>query len=105
MSFHLGGGRNVVRVDVTGDGGKSWTTANIIEGGDQKFGHAWAWVFWECELNVELKDGSIHLASKAVDMAFNSQPENCSHGWNVRGLGNNSWYQAHFDLFKRDTSN
>ncbi len=90
-----GGGRNVVRVDVTGDGGKSWTTANIVQGGDQKFGRAWAWVFWECDVPVDVQeDGTVSLASKAVDMAFNSQPENADHGWNVRGLGNNSWYRA-----------
>jgi hypothetical protein len=26
---------------------------------------------------------------KAVDLAFNSQPESSDHGWNVRDLGNN----------------
>ena len=45
-----GGGRNIVRVDITGDGGESWQIAEIKEGGDQKFGRAWAWVFWECEV-------------------------------------------------------
>lgn len=90
-----GGGRNIVRVDVTGDGGKTWQAANIVEGGDQKFGRAWAWVFWECEVPATVKkDGTFELASKAVDMAFNSQPESVAHGWNVRGLGNNSWYRA-----------
>ncbi len=90
-----GGGRNIVRVDITGDEGKSWTTANIVQGGDQKFGRAWAWVFWECEVPAKVKsDGTVTIASKAVDMAMNSQPERVDHGWNVRGLGNNSWYRA-----------
>lgn len=90
-----GGGRNIVRVDITGDGGKSWQAANIVQGGDQKFGRAWAWVFWECEVPATVKkDGTYELASKAVDMAFNSQPESIAHGWNVRGLGNNSWYRV-----------
>ena len=94
-----GGGRNVVRVDVTGDNGKSWATAEIVQGGDQKFGRAWAWVFWECEVPAKLEiDGTVKLASKAVDMAFNSQPENADHGWNVRGLGNNSWYRTEFKV-------
>lgn len=90
-----GGGRNIVRVDITGDDGKSWTSADIVQGGDQRFGRAWAWVFWECEVPAKIrKDGTVSLASKAVDMAFNSQPENVDHSWNVRGLGNNSWYRA-----------
>ena len=94
-----GGGRNVVRVDVTGDDGKSWSTAEIVKGGDQKFGRAWAWVFWECEVPAKVdKDGTVKLASKAVDMAFNSQPEKADHGWNVRGLGNNSWYRTEFKV-------
>jgi len=90
-----GGGRNIVRVDITGDGGKSWQAAEITQGGDQKFGRAWAWVFWECDVPAVVgEDGTVELASKAVDLAFNSQPESCAHGWNVRGLGNNSWHRV-----------
>jgi sulfite oxidase len=89
-----GGGRNIVRVDVSGDQGKSWASANLLKGSEQRFGRAWAWTFWECELDGTVdEDGNIQLMSKAVDMAFNTQPENARHGWNVRGLGNNSWYR------------
>jgi sulfite oxidase len=89
-----GGGRNIVRVDVTGDGGKSWATATLKEGKQQRFGRSWAWVFWECDVPAVVhEDGTVQLASKAVDLAFNSQPESSDHGWNVRGLGNNAWYK------------
>jgi len=56
--------------------------------------------FWECEIPeaVVREDGSVRLASKAVDLAFNVQPESSSHGWNVRGLGNNAWYRESFAL-------
>lgn len=91
-----GGGRNIVRVDVTGDNGTSWATATLTDGSQQRFGRSWAWVFWECELPVVVQeDGTVHVASKAVDLAFNVQPENSQHTWNARGLGNNSWYRAH----------
>lgn len=91
-----GGGRNIVRVDVTPDDGKTWITADLKEGSNQRFGRAWAWVFWEAEIPeaVVREDGSVRLASKAVDLAFNVQPESSDHGWNVRGLGNNSWFRA-----------
>lgn len=90
-----GGGRNIVRVDVTADEGKTWATAELKEGANQRFGRAWAWTFWECEVNAVVgEDSQINLASKAIDLAFNVQPENCSHIWNVRGLGNNSWYRT-----------
>lgn len=90
-----GGGRNVVRVDVTPDNGKTWCTATLREGANQRFGRAWAWTFWECEgiPCIVGEDGEIELASKAVDMAFNSQPESSDHSWNVRGLGNNAWFK------------
>jgi sulfite oxidase len=90
-----GGGRKVVRVDVTGDDGKSWVTANITEGANQRHRRAWAWVFWECHVpTVVGEDGIAQVASKAVDSSFNVQPEKANHEWNVRGLMNNSWYKS-----------
>lgn len=90
-----GGGRNIVRVDVTSDEGKTWKTATLKEGGSQRFMRAWAWTFWECEIPCKVgDDGKIELASKAVDAAFNSQPQNSNQMWNVRGLGNNSWFRV-----------
>jgi sulfite oxidase len=85
-----GGGRNIVRVDVTGDGGKSWATAKLTEGNQQRFGRSWAWVFWECDVLPWLPKMVPSSLPKAVDLAFNSQPESSDHGWNVRGLGNNA---------------
>jgi len=90
-----GGGRNIVRVDITGNDGVSWTSATITDGQNQKYGRAWAWVFWESEVEAVVNhDGKIKLASKAVDHAFNSQPENVCGLWNVRGLGNNTWHKV-----------
>lgn len=94
-----GGGRNIVRVDVTGDEGKTWMSANLKEGSEQRFGKAWAWVFWEVEVPAVVnEDMSVEVACKAIDNAFNVQPESCDHVWNVRGLGNNSWFRQGFRL-------
>ncbi|CAJ1968209.1 unnamed protein product [Cylindrotheca closterium] len=90
---YSGGGRNIVRVDVTGDGAESWQAADLTSGQDQKQGRAWAWTFWECTLPAKVQaDGSVQVHSKGVDLAFNSQPDSAKHNWNVRGLTNNSWY-------------
>lgn len=90
-----GGGRNIVRIDITSDGGKTWSPANIVQGEDQPFGRAWAWVFWEAEVPAIVNNnGTVEIHSKAVDLAFNSQPDDVAHSWNVRGLGNNAWYKA-----------
>jgi len=93
---YAGGGRNIVRVDVTGNNGKSWQTATITEGSNQPLRRAWAWVFWECEVPATVcEDGvSVELACKGVDMAFNTQPESMGGMWNVRGLVNNSYYRV-----------
>jgi sulfite oxidase len=89
-----GGGRNIVRVDVTGDVAKhDWHTAKLKEGNDQRYGRGWAWTLWEAEVPARVQDdGCVHLFSKGVDMAFNIQPENVVDQWNVRGLMNNTWY-------------
>eukprot|EP00567_Pseudictyota_dubia_P011169 CAMPEP_0197436766 /NCGR_PEP_ID=MMETSP1175-20131217/4172_1 /TAXON_ID=1003142 /ORGANISM="Triceratium dubium, Strain CCMP147" /LENGTH=511 /DNA_ID=CAMNT_0042966145 /DNA_START=233 /DNA_END=1768 /DNA_ORIENTATION=+ len=97
-----GGGRNVVRIDVTGDGGRTWTSADVKRGAGQRPGRAWAWVFWTADVPAVVVgeegggDGrrTVEVASKAVDDAFNIQPEHCDSNWNVRGLGNGSWYRA-----------
>ena len=95
-----GGGRNIVRVNITGDGGKTWTTADITLGKDQKFNRAWAWVFWSCD-NIKAtvnENNQVEVCSMAVDAAMNSQPETCDHIWNIRGLGNNSWFRLKLDV-------
>mmetsp|Transcript_247 Transcript_247/g.431 ORF Transcript_247/g.431 Transcript_247/m.431 type:complete len:638 (+) Transcript_247:134-2047(+) len=91
-----GGGRNIVRVDITGNNGKSWSNGNLAQGSNQPYGRAWAWVFWECPAipAVVGEDGiSVELSCKAVDLAFNSQPASSDGMWNVRGLANNSWFR------------
>ncbi|NXS62198.1 SUOX oxidase, partial [Brachypteracias leptosomus] len=46
-----GGGREVVRVDVSLDGGRSWRAARL-KGERPAPGRAWAWVLWELEAPV-----------------------------------------------------
>ena len=91
---YAGGGRNIIRVDLSGNKGGSWTTATLTEGHNQRYGRAWAWTFWEATVPATVRaDGSIDVYSKAVDSSMNCQPESCEHTWNVRGLMNNSWFK------------
>ncbi|NXX40937.1 SUOX oxidase, partial [Tricholaema leucomelas] len=48
-----GGGREVVRVDVSLDGGRSWQAARLKSEQPVVPGHAWAWVLWELEAPVK----------------------------------------------------
>ena len=42
-----GGGREVIRVDVSSDGGETWQSAEISNDEEQPLGRAWAWKRWE----------------------------------------------------------
>jgi len=89
-----GGGRGIVRVDVSADGGKTWHTAELKDGSDQHPTKAWAWTFWECEVPKPegLESGAmVEICAKAIDVAYNTQPESIEHIWNLRGINNNAW--------------
>lgn len=82
-----GGGRKIARVDVSSDGGATWTTASITQG-DQP----WAWLFWEAKLKLE--SGDYDLVARAFDTSANTQPEDARHIWNFKGYMNNAWHRV-----------
>lgn len=49
---YSGGGRGIVRVDVSSDSGKNWTTATLTSGKEQPMDRAWAWTFWDCVVDI-----------------------------------------------------
>ena len=92
-----GGGRGIVRVDVSADDGATWHTASLGEGSEQPRHKAWAWTFWEVEVPLPAgaaANGGARLVCKAVDASHNSQPESPAGVWNLRGLANNSWHRV-----------
>lgn len=90
-----GGGRGIVRVDVSADGGATWRGAKLLEGSEQPRSQAWAWTFWEAEVPAPSSAAKeVELVCKAVDASHNSQPELSSSVWNLRGLANNSWHRV-----------
>lgn len=91
---YSGGGRGIVRVDVSADGGETWSSASLLEGSDQPLDSAWAWTLWECELPVPERTGDTLLVCKAVDAAHNCQPDGLRGVWNLRGILNNAWHRV-----------
>eukprot|EP00933_Yihiella_yeosuensis_P070685 TRINITY_DN78836_c0_g1_i1.p1 TRINITY_DN78836_c0_g1~~TRINITY_DN78836_c0_g1_i1.p1 ORF type:complete len:660 (+),score=140.00 TRINITY_DN78836_c0_g1_i1:139-2118(+) len=91
-----GGGRGIVRVDVSLDDGQTWTTADLGEGKDQCPTRAWAWTFWEASVPIpeEMKGKEIEVLCRAVDSAYSSQPERPEPLWNLRGLNCNCWHRV-----------
>lgn len=89
-----GGGRKVVRVDVSADGGKNWMPAQL-ESEDTSLYRAWAWTLWKLDLPVPKGADKLEIVCKAVDSSYNSQPEGVAGVWNLRGVLNNAWYRVH----------
>jgi len=112
-----GGGRNITRVDVSADGGQTWTRAELGQGALQPYGRAWAWTKWSVDVPLpqetikKLHERSrwpfaprqahgleVQLVCKAVDTSMNQQPESLPSIWSLRGIMNNSWHRVKLDL-------
>ena len=45
-----GGGRGIVRVEVSADGGETWVPASLSQPTGQPLGRMWAWTLWSATL-------------------------------------------------------
>lgn len=81
------GGRPLSMIEISTDGGKSWSPARIIVKGG-----IWTWTFWEVVVN--LAPGGHVLAVRASDGSAEVQPEHLDEAWNVKGYGNNAWHRV-----------
>lgn len=82
-----GGGRVIERVEVSADGGDSWSPA-VVRGS----GEPWAWRLWRAE--VDLAPGSQELVVRAWDGSSDGQPEDVATAWNARGYMNSAWHRV-----------
>jgi len=101
---YSGGGRAIIRVDVSADGGQSWTTATLKEGSEQPLDKAWAWTFWECDFppSPEEVGQKLELICKATDASYNVQPDSVAGIWNLRGINNNAWHRVIVDVIAEE---
>lgn len=78
----------ITRVEVSGDGGKTWKDAsNLRHDGESK----WSWTLWEA--NVEVEPGNDKAVySRATDKEGNVQPDEPM--WNLRGVCYNGYGEA-----------
>mmetsp|Transcript_27669 Transcript_27669/g.94435 ORF Transcript_27669/g.94435 Transcript_27669/m.94435 type:complete len:490 (-) Transcript_27669:114-1583(-) len=91
---YSGGGRGIVRVDVSADGGETWHTAELKDGSKQPAGRAWAWTLFEAAVPLPEGAARAEICCKATDASYNVQPERAEPIWNLRGLNNNSWHRV-----------
>lgn len=80
--------RAVVRVDVSADGGRSWTQAVLEDKPEQ----IWSWVFWHAAL--DLPKGEHELAVRAWDDAGQTQPASPDETWNYKGYLSAAWHRV-----------
>ncbi|XP_020500776.1 sulfite oxidase, mitochondrial [Labrus bergylta] len=96
-----GGGREVVRVDVSVDGGKTWQVAQLRSSEKEQApapspppGQAWAWKLWEVTAPLPQEAQELEIVCKAVDNSYNMQPDTVSPIWNLRGVLSNAWHRV-----------
>jgi sulfite oxidase len=81
-----GDGRDIARVDVSVDDGRSWRQAALEPATSR-----WAWRFWS--ITVDVVAGPVTVTARAWDDTGATQPESPASLWNPRGYGNNAWAQ------------
>ncbi|MFC4591438.1 sulfite oxidase [Sphaerisporangium corydalis] len=81
---YAGDDREVARVDVSLDDGRTWAQAGL----DRPDG-SWAWQHWR--LTLDLPEGRSAITVRAWDTTGAAQPEHACHLWNPKGYANNSW--------------
>ncbi|GLJ12378.1 hypothetical protein SUGI_0189720 [Cryptomeria japonica] len=94
---YSGGGRKVIRVEVTFDGGETWKLCSLTHPEKpKKYGKHWCWCFWELEVEVMELLSAKEIAVRAWDESMNTQPKDLT--WNVMGMMNNCWFRVKLNL-------
>jgi sulfite oxidase len=95
---YSGGGRSIIRVDISLDNGKTWDQARLLN--DKPIGRkSWAWRRWQYEGAISLAQAGENnqkcstILVKATDDAYNSQPESHKGIYNARGNLANAWHR------------
>ncbi|CAN4119533.1 unnamed protein product [Withania somnifera] len=96
---YSGGGKKVTRVEVTLDGGETWSVCTLDHPEKPtKYGKYWCWCFWSLEVEVLDLLSAKEIAVRAIDETLNTQPEKLI--WNVMGMMNNCWFRVKMNVCK-----
>jgi sulfite oxidase len=79
-------GRALSRVELSADGGRSWTDVQLDDYTQ------WSWTLWSAE--TTLAPGNHSLVVRATDLQGNTQPADVAATWNVKGYANNAWHRV-----------
>ncbi len=110
---YSGGGREIARVDVSVDGGRTWDQAELLDhktrptdddGGRNVVARGrpdWSWKRWRyvgVMLDGQADKQPPEVVCKAVDSAYNTQPERHDGIYNVRGNLATAWHRVQVPL-------
>jgi sulfite oxidase len=87
---YSGGGRRIIRVDVSPDDGKTWQQAELTQA-EEKGQKSWSWRRWSHSLPSKSLNGNVCV--KATDDGYGTQPESFEANWNLRGNLATSWHK------------
>ncbi|KAJ5454877.1 Sulfite oxidase [Penicillium daleae] len=95
---YSGGGREIIRVDVSMDGGRTWHEAELLDAEAKVSGSkAWCWRHWRYKGQVPDDGKTVSeavLVVKATDEAYNTQPQTYESIFNARGNLATAWDRA-----------
>lgn len=95
---YSGAGRKIIRVDVSGDGGKNWQAAEELISDAAKHPQAWGWTLFKARVPVPEGMDETELVVKAVDSSCNTQPKDFADVWNLRGVISNAYHRVNIKL-------
>ncbi|RYF19690.1 MAG: molybdopterin oxidoreductase [Oxalobacteraceae bacterium] len=89
--FAIATSERVSRVEVSADGGSTWTQAML----DSRPDTPWSWTPWTAD--VRLRKGRHQLVVRAFGSNGGSQPATPAPIWNYPGYLSRSWHRVHVD--------
>ncbi|GBF87848.1 nitrate reductase [Raphidocelis subcapitata] len=89
---YSGGGRKVIRVEVSLDDGETWLPADIkCYETPNAYGKYWCWVHWTLQTSTFQFTRCKEVLLRAWDSSMNGQPATMT--WNLMGMMNNCYYR------------
>jgi len=90
---HTGGGRPLARIEISGNGGKTWEQVRPLDQALTEAGQLWAWVRFKHVLShFDPHAEDAEIVVRAWDCAANTQPD--WPQWNYTGMLNNHLYRV-----------
>ena len=86
-----GGGREIIRVDISADGGSTWQQAVLLPD-EAKGQKSWSWKRWHAMLSKPAATSEFLV--KAIDDSYNTQPESYEGQYNFRGNLTTAWHRV-----------